>query len=149
MIGLVKDIVHRSTGKPLGFVCHVCEEAFLYPSAAVNDYLCSLSNHPSELSANKTGPRQTTAGRAKELDEMRAWAGGLLAQAATVVRAYKERLACGPVPQSLPAVDEGEFEPVAAGTDLAALLAPLGGPAEVDDVLEEEDFDPIAAYLIG
>lgn len=101
------------------------------------------------LRANKTGPRQTTAGRAKELDEMLAWARGRVAQAATVIRAYKARLTCGHVPQSSPAVDEANFVPRAEGTDLAANLAPLGGPAEVDDVLEEEDFDPIAAYLLG
>lgn len=57
MIGLVKDIVHRSTGKPLGFVCHGCKEAFLYPTAAVNDYLCSLSSHPFELSAHQRAER--------------------------------------------------------------------------------------------
>lgn len=46
-----------STDKPLSFVCLACEKAFPYPTAAMNDYLRSLSNHPSELSAHQRAAR--------------------------------------------------------------------------------------------
>lgn len=84
-----------------------------------------VARRPSDkrLRANETGPRQTTVGKLKKLEGMRALARDRVKQAATKGQAQKMRLLCGLVPHTLSAGDESEFVPGAEGIDLAAIFA--------------------------
>lgn len=88
------------------------------------------------------------AGREKELGEMLAWARGRVAQSAVVVRAHKAKVAGSHTPRPPPAADHVEFVLGPDGTGLAALGVLVGGSGSSDEDLDEEVFDPLAAFLL-
>lgn len=99
------------------------------------------------LRVNKVGERQTIAGREKELDEMLTWAHGRVAQSAVAVRAHQARLAGSHTPRPPPAAVDVKIVLGPDGSGLAALGVLEGGSGVSDDDLDEEDFDPVAAFL--
>lgn len=98
------------------------------------------------LRVNETGPRQTIAGRERELDDMRAWARGCVVQSTIVVRAHKATVAGRRAPPPSPL--EIEFMHIASGIGLGALVAAPEEPAGMDHALVEEGVDPVAAFLL-
>ena len=62
LVGLTKDIVNPSTGKPFVFVCLPCSQAYLYPTKAVSSYLESFCAHPEDSRVRSIAATLRTSG---------------------------------------------------------------------------------------
>ena len=100
------------------------------------------------LRRNKDRPRQTTAGRAKELAKIEAWALGWPVAAGEAVVAYQktqQSLVVAPVAPPQQAEEVRYVEK----TDGSGLVAQVKDTSRTDEYLEEEGLNPVVGLMLG